>query len=99
MMTVAGAVSSCNSKTLRSDKMVTVKVYSTPVCPWCERAKQFLKEHNIPFEEIDVSMNHQAALEMIQKSGQQGVPVIEIDGKMIVGFDKEALEKALKIKE
>lgn len=78
---------------------MTVKVYSTPTCPWCIRVKEFLREHNVQFEDIDVSTNHQAAQEMIEKSGQNGVPVINIDGKIIVGFDKEAIEKALKLNE
>jgi len=78
---------------------MTVKVYSTPTCPWCIRVKEFLKEHKIEFEDIDVSVNHEAAHQMIEKSGQQGVPVIDIDGKIIIGFDKEAIKKALNIKE
>ena len=72
-----------------------VKVYSTPTCPWCIRTKQFLKDNNINFEDIDVSSNQQAAQEMIQKSGQMGVPVLDIDGQIIVGFDKERLKDAL----
>ena len=78
---------------------MTVKVYSTPTCPWCVRAKEFLKEHKIEYEDIDVSKNHDAAHEMIEKSGQSGVPVIDIDGKIIIGFDKEAIVKALNIKD
>ena len=78
---------------------MTVKVYSTPTCPWCVRAKEFLKEHNVEFEDIDVSTNHEAAHQMIEKSGQSGVPVIEINDKIIIGFDKEAIKKELNIKE
>jgi len=78
--------------------MAKVKVYSTQTCPWCVRAKEFLKEKNVEFEDIDVAANKEAAKEMVDKSGQMGVPVIEIDGKMIVGFDKEAIEKALNLK-
>ena len=74
---------------------MTVKVYSTPTCPWCIRAKEYFKEKKVPFEDIDVSVNHEAAHEMITKSGQSGVPVIDIDGKIIVGFDKEAIDAAL----
>ncbi len=77
--------------------MVSVKVYSTPTCPWCIRVKQFLKEKNVQFEDIDVSVNHQAAHEMIEKSGQSGVPVVDIDGKIIIGFDKTAIVNALKL--
>ena len=72
-----------------------VKVYSTPTCPYCIRTKQFLKENNIAFEDIDVSFNQAAAQEMIQKSGQMGVPVLDIAGQIITGFDKEAINKAL----
>ncbi|MDO8535468.1 MAG: glutaredoxin domain-containing protein [Candidatus Omnitrophota bacterium] len=72
-----------------------VKVYSTSTCPFCVRAKQFLKENAVNFEDIDVSMDHEAAQEMIKKSGQMGVPVIDIDGELIVGFDKEKIKKSL----
>ena len=78
-----------------SDKRV--KVYSTPTCPFCIRAKQFLKESAVSFEDIDVSINHEAAQEMIKKSGQMGVPVIDIEGELIVGFDKDKIKKALGI--
>ena len=72
-----------------------VKVYSTPTCPWCIRTKQFLKENNIVFENIDVSSNHAAAEEIVSKSGQMGVPVLDIEGEIIVGFDKERIKAAL----
>jgi glutaredoxin-like YruB-family protein len=74
-----------------------VIVYSTPTCPYCIRAKQFLKENNIAFEDIDITHNQAKADEMIQKSGQMGVPVIDIDGNTIVGFDKRAIAEALGI--
>ena len=73
----------------------TVKVYSTPTCPYCIRAKQFLRDNNIVFEDIDVSVDHAAGEEMIRKSGQMGVPVLDIDGQIIVGFDKEKIKEAL----
>lgn len=72
-----------------------VKVYSTPTCPYCLRAKQFLKENNINFEDIDVSKNPAKTEEMFQRTGQMGVPVLDIDGEIIVGFDKEKIRKAL----
>jgi len=72
-----------------------VKIYSTPTCPYCIRAKQFLKENSIIFEDVDVSSNQQAAEEMIQKSGQMGVPVLDIDGEIIIGFDKERIKQTL----
>jgi glutaredoxin 3 len=72
-----------------------VKIYSTPTCPWCLRTKQFLKDNNVVFEDVDVSSDHAQAEEMIQKSGQMGVPVLDIDGEIIVGFDKEKIKTAL----
>ena len=75
--------------------MVKVKVYSTATCPWCVKVKEFLKENKVEYENVDVSENETAAKEMMEKSGQMGVPQIEIDGKIIVGFDKEAIKKAL----
>lgn len=72
-----------------------VKIYSTPTCPWCIRTKQFLKENNITFEDIDVSSNQAAIEEMVRKSGQMAVPVLDIDGEIIIGFDKERIKAAL----
>ncbi len=72
-----------------------VLVYSTPTCPYCIRAKQFLKDNNIIFEDIDVSVGQSAGEEMIRKSGQMGVPVLDIDGQIIVGFDKERIKESL----
>jgi glutaredoxin 3 len=74
-----------------------VIIYSTPFCGYCKKEKEFLKEQNIKFEEIDVSKDKEKAKYMVDKSGQMGVPVTEIDGKMIVGFDKEKLKEALGI--
>ena len=75
-----------------------VTVYSTQTCPWCVRLKEWLKQNKISFEDIDVSKNEKAAMEMVKKSGQMGVPVTEIDGKIVVGFDIVALKKLLKLK-
>jgi len=81
-------------------KQPKVKVFSTPTCPYCHAAKEYLKEHKIKYEDIDVSKDQAAANEMIEKSGQMGVPVIIIDNKtVIVGFDRDALRKALKLKD
>jgi len=74
-----------------------VTIYSTPTCPYCIRAKQFLKDNSIQFENIDVASNPDKAQEMVDKSGQMGVPVIDVDGNIITGFDKEAISKALGI--
>lgn len=75
-----------------------VRVYSTTWCVWCKRLKEYLKENKIEFEDIDVEKDKEAAKEIVEKSGQMGVPVIDIAGKIIVGFDKEKIAKALKIK-
>ena len=77
-------------------KMVKIKVYSTETCPYCHMAKDYFKEKKIEFEDINVGEDKKAAQEMIDKSGQMGVPVIDIGGKIIVGFDKEKIEEALK---
>lgn len=75
--------------------MTQIKVYTTPTCPWCRMLKEYLSEKKIEFEAIDVSLDRKAAEEMVEKSGQMGVPQIEINGKMIVGFDREAIEEEL----
>ena len=77
---------------------MAVKLYSTPTCPWCHRAKDFLKSNNIAFEDINIASSEAAAREMIEKTGQMGVPVLDIDGKIIVGFNQDAIKKALKLK-
>ena len=76
-----------------------VKVYSTPTCPYCVTLKAFLKQNNIAFEDVDVLEDTKARDEMIDKTGQFGVPVIDIDGQLIVGFDKEKISELLKLKE
>lgn len=74
---------------------MTVKVYSTPTCPWCNVAKRYLKAKNIPYIDLDVSSDKEAALEMVKKSGQRGVPVLDVNGNIIVGFDRDELERLL----
>lgn len=77
--------------------MPTAKViiYSTPTCPWCKLAKEFLKKHLVDFEDKNVATDHAAAEEMIKKSGQFGVPVLDIDGQIIVGFDQKKISELL----
>lgn len=72
-----------------------VKVYSTPACPWCIRVKQFLKENNVIFEDYNVGSDQLKADEMVKVSGQMGVPVLDIEGEIIVGFDKDRIKQAL----
>lgn len=76
-----------------------VRVFSTSTCPYCVTLKEFLKENNVEFEDIDVSQDKNALDEMVKKSGQMGVPVVEIDGQIIIGFDKEKISEILSIKE
>ncbi len=68
--------------------MKNIKIYTTPSYPYCIRVKQFLKDNNVEFEDIDVSSSQEKAQEMINKSGQMGVPVLDIGGEIIVEFDK-----------
>lgn len=76
---------------------MTVKIYTTEWCHFCKEAKKFFNENSVKFTEVDVGKDQKAAEEMIEKSGQMGVPVIEIDGQIIVGFDRNRIKKALKI--
>ncbi len=74
-----------------------VKVYSLKTCPHCVEVKRFLKKNNIQFEDIDLGQNERKAEEIIKRTGQNNVPVTEVDGKLIVGFNTEALKKTLNI--
>ena len=75
--------------------MAKIKVYSTPMCPYCKMTKEFLREKGVEFEDIDVSADREMAMKMIEKSGQMAVPQIEINGKFIIGFNREALEREI----
>ena len=79
--------------------MSKITVYSTPTCHFCHMAKDFFKEHNLPFEDINVAEDLGKRQEMIQMSGQMGVPVIVIDEDLIVGFNKPKILDLLKIVE
>lgn len=74
---------------------MTIKIYSTPSCTYCHAAKEFFKDNNVAFTEVDVASNIEERKHMIQISGQMGVPVIQIDDSVIVGFDQELLEKKI----
>jgi glutaredoxin 3 len=78
--------------------MQTITIYSTPTCAYCKMAKEYLEKKNIPFTDIDVSVDQQKAEEMVAKSGQFGVPVIDVGGKIIVGYDKRKLDEYLEEK-
>jgi len=75
--------------------MANVKIYSTPTCPYCIRTKKYLQERGIFFENIDVSSDQRGLQDMIKVSGQMGVPVVLIDGEVIVGFDKGKIDAKL----
>ncbi len=75
----------------------SVRVYSTPTCSWCNTLKSHLRKHHIMFTDIDVSADQHAAEELVRRSGQQGVPQTEIDGQIIVGFDKTRINNLLGI--
>ncbi len=72
---------------------MTVTVYSTPTCPYCKLVKKFLAEHKVKFTDIDVSADSESADRMIKKTGQMGVPVIEIGDEIIVGYDEKKMKK------
>jgi glutaredoxin 3 len=75
-----------------------IKIYSTPFCPYCVTLKDYLKNKNVAFVDVDVSENEIERDEMVRLSDQIGVPVLNIDGKIIIGFDKEQIDEALKLK-
>jgi glutaredoxin 3 len=73
----------------------TIKIYSTPTCHYCTLAKDFFKEKGVTYEEFNVGTDLEKRKEMVEKSGQMGVPVIDIDGEITVGFDEEQVTKLL----
>lgn len=74
---------------------MSVIIYSTPTCVYCKMVKKYFESQSVKFDDIDVSRDKEAAAEMIRKSGQMGVPVIDIDGTIIVGFDKDRIDSLL----
>ena len=75
--------------------MAKVVLFSTSTCSWCRRAKRYFREQRVPFKEVDVGRDPDAAKDIARKTGQTGVPVIKIGGSWIVGFDKERIDKEL----
>jgi len=75
-----------------------VKIYSTPTCVYCRTLKEYLENNNVEFKDIDVSKDEKSLQEMVKLSGQMGVPVVDIDGEVIIGFDKIKIDNLLKIK-
>ena len=76
--------------------MMDIKLYLTPTDPWCKKAKEWLKKKKLSFEERDVEESDKFRDEMLEKSGQLAIPLIDFDGKIIIGFQEKALEEALK---
>ena len=74
---------------------MNVTVYSTPSCPWCTRVKDYLNYKEVKFKEFNVAQDRNAAMEMISKSGQRGVPVIDIDGNIVIGFNQTEIDRLL----
>lgn len=72
-----------------------VTIYTTPTCPYCKLAKDFFKDKGITFSEVDVASDPAAANEMVKKSGQMGVPVIEVNGQIVVGWNQAALQEIM----
>ena len=75
-----------------------VLVFTTPTCPWCTRAKSYLRSRGVKFREVDVARDPAAARDLVRRTGQMGVPVVEIDGKPIVGFDQAKIDQLLGLK-
>ncbi len=79
----------------KTKKRMKILVFTTPTCPHCRATKQYLRQRGIPFKEVDVSRDKHAARDMVKRSGQSGVPVIEINGKIVVGFNRPKIDKLL----
>jgi glutaredoxin-like YruB-family protein len=75
---------------------MAVTIYTTPTCGYCKVAKEFFRAQRVPFTEYNVASDQRKAEEMVRKSGQMGVPVIDVNGKIIVGFNRLEIERALK---
>jgi glutaredoxin-like YruB-family protein len=87
------------TKKEKKRKKNRVIVFSTPTCSYCNMAKQYFRRNKIRFKDVDVSRDEAAARDLVRRTGQMGVPVIDINGKLIVGFDKPQINRLLDIKE
>ncbi|HEB65915.1 MAG TPA: NrdH-redoxin [Chloroflexi bacterium] len=76
-------------------KYPRVIVFTTPTCRFCRAVKKYLRERGVPFRDVDVSRDSAAARDMVRRSGQQGVPVVDIGGKIVVGFDRKKIDRYL----
>jgi len=94
--TAVGVLPPYRSKQIcKEESIMNVKVYTTPACPYCGMAKKYLEAKNVQYQEIDVSADRNAAAQMIRISGQRGVPVIDIDGSVVIGVDKEKIDSLI----
>lgn len=75
-----------------------IKIYSTPTCVYCKTLKEYFAKNGFDFEDIDISKDEKQLQKMIKDSGQMGVPVVDVDGTIVTGFDKEKIDKLLQIK-
>ena len=75
---------------------MSVTVYSTPTCPWCHKVKDYFEYKEVRFKDIDVAADRSGAMEMIRKSGQSGVPVVDINGNIVIGFDQAKIDMLLR---
>lgn len=75
--------------------MKKITIYSTQTWPWCTKVKDYLNSKDVSYEDYDVAKNREKAIEMVNKSGQQGVPVLDIDGDIVVGFDQKKIDSLL----
>ncbi len=80
---------------MEAKRQPRVVVFSTPTCPHCRTAKRYLQQRGVVFNEVDVSRDAAAARDMVRRSGQQGVPVLDIGGKIVVGFDRAKIDRLL----
>ncbi len=78
-------------------KQKKVKVFSTPTCPYCFMVKAYLKEKNVAYEDVDVSVDQNEAIAMVQKSGQMGVPQLWIEDDIVIGFNKPVIDQLLNL--
>jgi glutaredoxin 3 len=72
--------------------IMNVVVYTSPDCPWCTKVKDFLKKKHVQYREVNVAVERQAAMDMVRRTQQRGVPVVEVDGEFIIGYDQNALD-------
>lgn len=77
---------------------MNITVYSTNTCPWCVKVKDYLKGNDVSFKEVNVAEDRVGAMEMVKKSGQMGVPVLDLNGTIVIGFDKEKIDLILNLK-